>query len=269
MEEGSEAMQQRIYRLLDELPAPSIKARVVRAFIMALILANVVAMVVESHYAEDSEMLERLYWFELFSVIVFSVEYLLRLWAIPASPEYGENLGSRIRFMLTPMMLIDLFAVLPFFLPFTRLSDARFLRILRLLRLGRVLKLGRYSKSMQLILRILGRKKADLLSVLFVLGLLLTVASTLMYYAEKDLQPAKFPNISQSLWWAVGTLTSVGFGEVEPMSMSGKFIGGSVAVLGVLAFALPAGIIASGYVEELTDAKAAKACPHCGEKLNA
>lgn len=137
-------------------------------------------MVVESHYTADSSVVEYLNVFELFSVIVFSLEYLLRVWAIPASPAYGKDVGSRLRFMLTPMMLVDLLAVLPFFVPLAGLGDGRFLRALRLLKVGRVLKLGRYSSSLQMIGRVMGRKKADLLSTLFVLAILLFLASMII-----------------------------------------------------------------------------------------
>jgi voltage-gated potassium channel len=259
-------MQNKIYQLLDS-PDPSRKARVVRGGIMLLIVANIVSIVIESHHAADSAVVEYLNLFEFFSVIVFSLEYLLRVWAIPASPAYGEDVGSRLKFMCKPMMLIDMLAILPFFVPFAGFGDGRSLRALRLLRVGRILKLGRYSTSLQMIGRVLRRKKADLLSTLFVLSVLLFFASMMMYYAEREAQAEAFPNITESLWWGLGTLTRIGYGTVEPITAFGRAIGGTVAVLGIGLFALPTAIIASGYMQELASMGETKDCPHCGGDL--
>ncbi len=221
------------------------------------------AIVVESHHTGDPTVLQRFRVFEYVSCTVFTLEYVMRLWACVADRRFGRP-GGRLSFSLTPMALIDLAAILPTLVFFIDI-DLRFVRILRVLRIGRVLKLGKYSRSLRVIGAVLRDKKADLMGALFVVAVLLLTTSTLIYYAERDAQPDAFPNISAALWWGVVTMTTVGYGDVFPITLVGKFFAALVCCLSLGLFALPAGILADGYkdVSDALDAAEVSDGPHC------
>jgi len=202
---------------------------------------------------------------------LFSAEYLLRLWSCTVNPAHAAPLRGRFRFALTPLLLIDLLAILPFY--FSLLApllalDLRFLRAVRLFRLFRLAKLARYSLALRTFGRVLSSKKEELLSTLFILFLLLFLASSLMYFAENKAQPEKFSSIPTALWWGVATLTTVGYGDVVPVTALGRFLASMIAILGIGMFALPTGILGAAFVEEMqTRSSPPKLCPHCGKQL--
>lgn len=230
--------------------------------IMILIVGNVIAVILETVDPLYTAYGYEFYLFEVVSVAIFSVEYLGRLWAATEHPEYSNPIRGRLRFALSPYMLIDLIAILPFFLGF--LVDFRFLRAIRLLRFLRLFKLARYTESITLFATVLRKKKEDLVVTSTIGGVLLLLASSLMYFAERNAQPDAFGNIPEALWWGVVTLTTVGYGDVHPETVLGKVIGAAVAVIGIGLFALPASILASGFMEVATE-DPEYACPHCGE----
>ncbi|HEX5706686.1 MAG TPA: ion transporter [Pyrinomonadaceae bacterium] len=239
-------------------------------FIMALIVTNVIAVMVETVRWAAEDYARPLRAFEIFSVVVFSAEYLLRLWSCTADPRYAGAVRGRIRFALTPMALIDLLAIAPFYLEFITF-DLRFIRSLRLFRLFRVFKLARYSASMRTLANVLHAKKEELLVTLFVVIVMLVFSSSVMYFAENEAQPDKFDSIPASMWWGVATLTTVGYGDVYPTTPLGKVFGAVIAILGVGIFALPTGILASGFAEELRkdrERATVTLCPHCGRDIN-
>lgn len=235
-------------------------------FILVLILLNVLAGIAGTVAAVEQQFGFYLYVFEVFSVGVFTVEYLARLWACTVAPRYAHPVWGRLRFALSPLALIDLFAILPFYLPLFGL-DLRFVRVFRLARLFRVAKLGRYVDSLQLFGRIWRAKREELMvtSVLWVF--LLITSASLMYYAEHSAQPEAFPDIPTTMWWAVMTLTTVGYGDVYPISTTGRVIGAFVAVLGIGLFALPTAILGSGFIEAIQERKQKRVCPHCRQPL--
>jgi len=207
---------------------------------------------------------------ETWIVYFFSLEYLLRLWTCPEVGRYGEGWKSRVRYAFSPMALIDLAAVLPFYLTPLAGSNTVVFRLLRIFRLIRVLKFGRYHASMGILVRVLKLRKAELIVSLVMVLALVTIASTFMYAVEHDAQPKAFASIPASMWWGIVTMTTVGYGDVFPITAAGKFVAGISVLLGVGLFALPAGILASGFAEEMSrerQSKHRKKCPHCGEEL--
>lgn len=172
--------------------------------------------------------------------IIFTVEYLLRLWVSE----------KRLRFVFSPMAIIDLIAILPWYLGLFLPINASALRVLRVIRLIRLLKIGHYTDALSVVARVLRKKASQLTASLIVIGLLLIVASTFMYLAEQGVQPDKFPNALSGLWWAVVTITTVGYGDVYPITFAGKVLGAAVALLGVGLVAVPTGIISAGFTEE-------------------
>lgn len=185
----------------------------------------------------------------------------------------GRNrLVSALKYAMSPMAIVDLLAILPFYLPTFLPVDLRFLRIFRLTRVLRMFKLNRYSNSLRLIGKIIKAKREELVVTVFVTFLLLLVASALMFYIEHDVQPEAFPNILSAFWWAVATLTTIGYGDVYPHTDLGRLLSGIIAILGIGLVALPAGIISSGFIQEIQSKRAKKSptiayCPHCGKRI--
>lgn len=236
-------------------------------FIMGLIALNVVAVMLQTVDPLARRFGQFFRWFELLSVTVFSVEYAARIWSSVEGSSFEGSITGRLRYAAQPLLIIDLLAILPFF--FARFGlgiDLRILRAARLVRLMRLLKLARYSESMRAFGRVLRKKREELVLAFSANGLLLVMASSLVYYVEHDAQPEKFSSIPVTLWWGVATLTTVGYGDVYPITPLGKFLGAVVAVLGIGLFGLPASILASGFIEEATSDEPSR-CPHCGEEI--
>ena len=237
-------------------------------FIMVLIAANVVAVALETVDPLYAEYELFFYWFEVVSVAIFTVEYVGRLWSCTVRDGLAHPVLGRVQFAKRPMLVIDLLAILPFFLGPLLPADLRFLRALRLFRFFRLFKFARYSDSMLAFTHVYHRKKADLIVAFTVTLILLVVTSSLMYFIETTAQPDAFSSIPQTLWWGVVTLTTVGYGDVTPVTPLGRLLGGIVAMLGIGLFGLPASILASGFIEERIERDSSGSyCPHCGERL--
>jgi voltage-gated potassium channel len=180
---------------------------------------------------------------------------------------------GRLRYALSPLALIDLIAIAPAFVVNFVMFDMRTLRIFRLLRYLRLLRLGRFSQSIQLIGRALSRAREDLHVAVVVMLMMLMFASTLMFFAEHDAQPQKFTSIPATMWWAVSTLTTVGYGDIIPVTTTGKLIGAVVSILGIGMFAMPTAIVSASFMEEFNATKNANKapprCPHCGKTMGA
>ena len=236
-------------------------------FIVTLIGLNVVALIAESVKSVHASCPGLFSAFEIVSVVIFTIEYVARLWSCVEKPLYHKPLLGRLRFAATPMAMIDLFAILPFYLPFLGI-DLRFLRILRMMRIFRIAKLGRYSQSLQILSRVMAAKKEQLLCAVFILVLLVIVAASLLYYAENPVQPETFSSIPASMWCTVATITTVGYGDICPKTALGKAMASLVAVLGIGMFALPTGILGAGFVEEMAQRQKPALCPHCGKEIS-
>ncbi|MCP4566289.1 MAG: ion transporter [FCB group bacterium] len=236
--------------------------------LITLILLNVLAVIVESIDSLALRYHRFFQIFELISVIVFSVEYILRVYACVADNKYRSPINGRIRFAFSPLAIIDLLAIAPFYLPMILPLDLRILRALRLFRLFRILKIGRYSNALSIMGSVIRKKREELIITIISILLLLILASALMYYLERETQPDVFSSIPAAMWWGIITLSTVGYGDVYPVTMLGKLLGTVVALLGIGMFALPAGILGSGFLEEIVSKKQInKICPHCGKKL--
>jgi voltage-gated potassium channel len=256
------------YTLLEPAISGNKAAKAIEVLLITLIFFNIVAIILESVRSIEAEYGAFFHSLEFFSVIVFSIEYVLRVWTAPENPKYHHPLKGRIKYALSPMALIDLFSILPFYIGFMKL-DMRFIRIVRTFRLIRVLKIARYLKALNLIQAVLRERKEQIvLSVMFIVFLLVMV-STIMYFVEHDAQPEIFSSIPVTMWWGIETLTTVGYGDMIPATILGKILGGMIAILGIGLFALPAGILSSGLTEHLHgSSKKKKRCPHCGGELH-
>jgi voltage-gated potassium channel len=262
-------VRKRVREIVAHPKAGDRTSRTFDAFIVTLILLNVAAMVVESVKRVHESIPGWFLAFEWFSVAVFTVEYIARLWSCVEDPQYKHPVLGRIRFALTALAIVDMLAVLPFYLPFLSvdLRVLRMFRLLRIMRLMRVAKLARYSESLQMLMRVLRAKREQLISAVFILLIMLIVAATLAYYAENGAQPKAFSSIPAAMWWAAVTLTTVGYGDIYPVTVLGKVVGALIAMLGIGMFALPTAILGAGFLEDLEQQKKALRCPHCGKEI--
>lgn len=257
--------------------------------IITLIAVNVMAVILETEEAYTGDFHVWFVGFEWFSSLFFTVEYVLRLWVVDLEFDPRHPWKSRARYVFSFMALVDLVAILPFYLPMIITLDLRFVRAIRLLRLFRILKMGRYAHAVRTMAAVFARKKEELAMTGFVLVVLLVLSASGIYFVEhtpleKILPDGStvhvqdpsdpFRSIPASMWWAVVTLTSVGYGDVVPQSVLGKFVGSLVALIGVGFVALPTGILAAGFAEEIREQRMREGnlnmpgyCPHCGEPV--
>ncbi len=240
-----------------------LQSRIFDFCLTVLILANILAVIASTFKDFSAVHSVGLYRFELVSVIIFTIEYVLRVWI--ANHTYPNSKHPHIKFIFSAMAIIDLAAILPFYLPLTFFVDLRMLRILRVLRIFRIFKLSRYVNAMNTIGRVLKKEKEKIITSIGLIILMIFVASTIMFYAENAAQPEVFKNILDSTWWAVGIFTSIWLGDVYPITIVGKIFGGIISLLGLMLVSIPTGIISSGFIDELNHKT--KVCPHCGKKI--
>jgi voltage-gated potassium channel len=237
--------------------------------IFGLIVLNVLATIAGTVGTIQAQYGAALRAFEVLSVVVFTVEYLLRIWACVEDTSYSGSIEGRIEFAKTLPALIDLIAVLPFYLSLG--LDLRFVRVLRLLRVFRLAKAARYFPALRLFGRVFREKREEIVVSLSFLAILLVMTSSLIYYVERGAQPDTFGSIPEALWWSVVTVTTVGYGDAYPVTPFGQVLGGMVALLGTGIGAIPAGLLASGFNEVLEDEEEAddaiQYCPHCGSEI--
>ena len=220
--------------------------RVFNLSVIAIIVLTALAIMLETIEPMTNAGRGAFAAFEIISVAIFTVEYVARVWSCTEDPAYSHPLWGRLRFAVQPLAIVDLLAILPFYIPLIVGLDLRFMRVLRLLRL---LKLARYSKSMSLVGHVLRSRRDVLLSTMLVGFVLLFFASVFMYLAERETQPEAFSSIPAAMWWGVVTLTTVGYGDLYPVTPIGRGLGTFVALLGIGLFAMPAGILGSAFVD--------------------
>lgn len=246
------SLRQWIYNVLEEGQADEGVGRYVEMALILLITSNVLAVILEtvpSIYVPYRKYFQA---FESFTVYAFAVEYLIRLWASVEDPRIGaaKPVLGRLRFALRPMSIIDLLSFLPYFVTlFTGgVVDLRALRILRLLRL---LKIARYSQAMPAMLGVLYAERRALLGSFILLLCTVCIAGEIMHLVEGPGQPDYFGTLPSSMYWAITTLSTVGYGDAVPHTYLGKLISGITMVVGLVLFAMPIGIISVGFVNGL------------------
>ncbi len=186
--------------------------------------------------------------FEIVIASIFSVEYLARLWTEVENPRFAKYRFPRLHYALTPIAIIDLCAIVPAFFAFGGASSLvlRFFRVFRMIRLA---KLGRTSRAWLMIREAFYERRYEFSLVLGLVAVAILISGALMYWAEADVQPDKFGSIPRAMWWAVVTLTTIGYGDTYPVTVMGKIIGGFIAVVGVMLIALPTGLFAASFTE--------------------
>ena len=235
-----------LYKIIEEpTDKKNLKSIFFQWFITILIFLNIIAIIISSYKNINENIVMFLNWFEIFSISIFSIEYILRLIISPV--KYKKGNCSYLLFVFSFMGLIDLLSILPFYFSFLIVADLRFLRVFRLLR---IFKLFRQFDALNTLSGVVKNEKNKLIMAFSILLILLIFASSGMYYIESYYQPDKFDNILSTFWWAVATLTTIGYGDIYPITGLGKLLGGLISILGIGIIALPSGIISAGLIKE-------------------
>ena len=243
-------IQKRTSQLLSKGNVADKPSQYVDMILFILIVLNIAAVCLESVRHIGNEYKEAFNAFEFFSVVIFSIEYVLRVWSAPARNDLGNstNIIKRMKYIFSFTGLIDFLAIIPSILPyFFGGLDLRWLRVLRLLRL---LKISNYSSALEDFFSAIKADWRSFSAALYLMVIALFLSSALMYIAEHDSQPEKFSSIPETMWWGLITLTTVGYGDVSPVTPLGKIIGAFTAIMGVCTVALLTGIVASAFANQ-------------------
>ena len=243
-------IQKRTSQLLSKGNLADKPSQYVDMILFILIVLNIAAVCLESVKHIGNEYKVAFNAFEFFSVVIFSIEYVLRVWSAPARNDLGNstNIIKRMKYIFSFTGLIDFLAIIPSILPyFFGGLDLRWLRVLRLLRL---LKISNYSSALEDFFSAIKADWRSFSAALYLMVIALFLSSALMYIAEHDSQPEKFSSIPETMWWGLITLTTVGYGDVSPVTPLGKIIGAFTAIMGVCTVALLTGIVASAFANQ-------------------
>jgi len=243
-------LRRRLATIFEDDEPRSATTRLFNVMLVLLIVANVAAVVLESVDSIRQELSGVFVRFEHVATTIFAIEYILRVWAsvdFRGAP-YGDPLWGRLRYMRSFFALVDLVAVLPAILGLLGAGD---LRVLRLLRLLRMLKLVRHSTVFGLLWGVLREEARSIWALLFILLLTITISGALMYMLEGEDQPGIFTSIPAAMWWAVETITTVGYGDMVPVTVAGRILGGIISIVGIGTLALFSGLITVGFLDQL------------------
>lgn len=243
-------LRQQVYLLLEQGPVGGGAGLAIDRFLIALILLNLVNAALESVPSLLARYEHIFQAAEYVSLVVFSLEYGLRLWsAVDHGPHRHLSAArARLKYALSPTGIVDLLAVLPFWLEFVVAADLRFLIVFRMVRF---FKVARYSPAMRSLLDVIYRERRALFGCLVITAGATLVAASLMHLAEGHIQPDKLGTIPDSMWWAIVTIGTIGYGDVVPVTALGKMIATVTIFLGVMMLALPVGIIATAFSEQI------------------
>jgi voltage-gated potassium channel len=239
-----------LYDLLEEGPLGERRSRVVTRALVILIVVNLAAAALETVPALEASYGRWFAAIEWFSLVVFTAEYLARLWVAAghAPNQHLSAMRARLKFALSPAGLVDLLAVLPFWLGPVITADLRFLLVFRVVRF---LKLARYSPAMRSLIEALYAERRALFGCVVILIGATLVSASLMYLAERHVQPDKLGTVPDAMWWAIVTLGTIGYGDVVPVTPLGKLIAAATVFAGLVMVALPVGIIATAFSEQV------------------
>ncbi len=289
-------VERALYYIVDEKDESNRLSKSFNYFLMVLITLSVGEMALETDDSIFVPYMRYFTMFDIFTVMVFSVEYIIRIMTAHLDPENaGKTRWQSIRsYMFSFAGIVDLVSILPFYLTFTKI-DLRVLRMIRLMRFLRVFKITRYNNSMKLVVDVIRDKSSEIGVIMGLIIIIMIISSFIMFYAEHDAQPEQFPNVLGCLWWAVVTMTTIGYGDVYPITLVGKIVGSTMALLGIGLVAMPTGIISAGFLEKVNERKDKKTseeskdhqkdgdkdnddkteesdkkhyCPYCGHKLD-
>jgi voltage-gated potassium channel len=244
------AWRRRAYEILEHGPVGDRAMRLVSRGIVLLVLVNIAAVVLQSVPRYEAAFGGGFAAIEIVSLVVFTVEYLLRIWAAAehAPHRHLKPLRARLRYMLSADGLVDLVAVLPFWLAFVVPSE---FRIVLLFRIARFLKLARYSPALRSLLEALYAERRALFGCVVILAGTTLMSAAFIHLAEREAQPDKFGTIPDAMWWSIVTLGTIGYGDAVPVTALGKIIAAATILCSFVMVALPVGIIATAFSEQI------------------
>jgi len=240
----------RIQRLMENPEEGDRTARFTHIFLAIVIITNTVAVVIFTIPSVEASFSSGLNLIITFCLLIFTIEYILRLWSCTSAPTMTGRFSERLRYATGSYQIIDLISIIPLAFPVFFPADFAILRGFRLIS---IFKLGRYARnstSLALLKRVIFKKKEIFTLMIFFLVFVILFSSTIMYLVENHAQPEKFSSIPASIWWAMMTVTTVGYGDIYPITPLGKTIGSFITLTGVLLLALPSAILATGFIEE-------------------
>jgi voltage-gated potassium channel len=256
MDQPEKSRRRRLFENLDPTAWPAAGLSPLNKLLALLICMAAAVAILESERTVHRGNESLFFLAEIMFTAIFATEYAARLWTIGENPDYAGFTG-RLRYALTPSALIDLLAVLPMFVVFLG-SEAFILRIFRLIRILRLARLGRFSTAAMAISTAVKARRYELLMSLGVAGVLLLISSTLLYVVEGEGQPDNFGSIPRAMWWSIATLTTVGYGDVYPMTVVGRIFAGITAITGIGLIAMPTGILAAAFSDAIQAQRVAK-----------
>ncbi len=244
------SIKTRIHIILDKPAWHDRTAVVIHGVLAIVILVNTIAIILVTVRPIAEHLSNILTVIINVCMVVFVCEYVLRMWACTDTHNPVRMVTDRVRYAFHLYLIIDLISILPLFIPFLFPHDIMLIRLLRLVSIFKLGRFTRYSHSLLQLRRVLIRKKEIFAIMLFFLVFIILFSSTIMYVVEYPAQPDAFSSIPAALWWAVMTVTTVGYGDIIPVTPVGKCIAGIVTMTGVLVLALPSAIMATGFIEE-------------------
>jgi len=260
----SSRARRRWFHILHKPSPDNPAARRVNYLLAFLILSNALSLSVETLVGLDRHVVEGLRWFERFSTAVYIVEYLARLWVCVEQSHLSNPVVGRLRYALQPLALLDLIVIVTAWFPI----DLRFLRVARMVRLLKVLRLNNLEHSLAKVEDGLRRRSGLILLSVALMLVCIYASAALVYQLEHELQPTVFSSIPGTMWWAVSTLTTIGYGDMIPKTPPGKFFTSLITVFGIGIFALPSSIITAVIIEASLLDRDKLVCRHCGRLAN-
>ena len=257
-------LRAQIFNILHKPSATNPLARQVNYGLAFLILANALFVALETIPWIGAAYKQPFWWFEAVSTAIFAVEYVARLWVCVEQARFEKPIAGRLRYACQLLPLLDLVVIVTFWSP----VDLRFLRIARMVRLLKVLRLEHLEESLEKIADGLRRRRALMVVAVTMMFICIYASSSLVYQLEHAAQPAVFTSIPSTFWWAMETLTTIGYGDMVPVTPAGQFFAGMISIFGIGIFALPSAIVTAAIVEAgASDAKPV-ICHHCGKQAN-
>lgn len=260
-------IKKRTYEILGIAKKGDILSRMFDIFIVTLVLLNVFILILET-YELSNDVKTILYNVEIFSVVIFTIEYMLRIWTAEFLYQDNAKIIAKIKYIFSPSGIVDLLSIVPIFIPDVFPKGMVVIRSCRTFRILKLFDVNRRFNALTIVLRVIKNKLPQLISIFYVIVTLMLTSSILMYNAEHIAQPEIFKNAFSGLWWTVSTIATVGYGDIYPITITGKILGIIITILGVTTVALPTAILTAGFIEEAKQVKnKINYCPHCGKKL--
>lgn len=255
-------LRQKLFHILHKPSPGNPWARYVNYLLAALIVSNALLVAIETLPTIDPALRPYLRGFEIVSTSIFAIEYIARLWVCVEQGRYANPLAGRLRYALSPLPILDLVVIITFWTS----VDLRFLRVARMVRLLKVLNMAHFEHALERFGVALHRRKELLIVAVVMMVLSIYASAAILYQVEHTAQPTVFSSIPHTLWWAMTTLTTIGYGDMVPITPLGKFCAGWVSVFGIGVFALPTAIVTAAIVEAGASDDISRPCPHCGQE---